>query len=521
MSEDDEDLPRLLGGRYRLEAVLGHGGMGVVYRGADLMMKRPIAVKLIRAIDGIELDDEVAGRFLREAKNTARVQHPNIVQVFDLGRTDEGALYLVMELLDGESLSARMRREGAMSPARAVYIARQICDALEVAHTAGVIHRDLKPANVMLLSRGGDDSFVKVLDFGVAKSYSPDQQTQLTHVGMLVGTVDYMAPEQIMGKKLDGRADVYSLGIVLYKMLAGRAPFRDAGVPALINAHLNEAPKPLAEVATEIPAELERAVLRCLEKDPGNRYASMRELERALGDAVADGAAPLSNGGSHAGHERPLDPYSTDEDNPTVARPLELPPAADDGFAGAFGDATVKMDRSLGFKPASPRTPLPMIPRGMGTTGVGRREPRVDDGAPKKCVMCQTVNAPHARVCAACGVSLAPDEQAALQARVRAVSRPRSSSTPPGPQITGPLPPPYDQVITGPVPQAVPPQAANARRPAVTGPQMPPPNWAVHTPTRQAVPSHSSSHSPGVPPPPQPSLSMWERFLTWTGLRSR
>src|ERR1700744_4368457 len=151
----DDDLPRMLSSRYRLEATIGHGGMGVVYRGVDLTMQRPIAVKLIRTVDGIELDDEIAGRFLREAKNTARLQHEHIIDVFDLGRDPTG-MYFVMELLSGESLSARIRREGKLPPERVVHIGRQICDALEVAHRSGIIHRDLKPANVMLLARAGD-----------------------------------------------------------------------------------------------------------------------------------------------------------------------------------------------------------------------------------------------------------------------------------------------------------------------------------------------------------------------------
>src|SRR4051794_11105229 len=133
MSED-EDLPRLLSGRYRLEATIGHGGMGVVYRGTDLMMKRPIAVKLVRGVGGVELDDEIAGRFHREARNTARIQHEHIVEVFDLGRTDDGGFYFVMELLDGESLSSRIRHQGTLSPPVTVHIARQICEALSVAH---------------------------------------------------------------------------------------------------------------------------------------------------------------------------------------------------------------------------------------------------------------------------------------------------------------------------------------------------------------------------------------------------
>ena len=534
MSEDDEDLPRLLGGRYRLEAVIGHGGMGVVYRGVDLMMKRPIAVKLIRAIDGIELDDEVAGRFLREAKNTARVQHPHIVQVFDLGRTEEGALYLVMELLEGQSLSARMRKDTAMHPGDAVHIARQICEALEVAHTAGVIHRDLKPANVMLLRRGGEESFVKVLDFGVAKSYSPDQQTQLTQLGMLVGTVDYMAPEQIMGKDVDGRADIYSLGIVLYKMLSGRAPFPDNGVPALIHAHLNTHPAPLIEVAPTVPNALDRVILRCLAKDPDRRYESMAELARALVDAVSletavdfseDTAAPT---GASFNFRPPASgaaaPIVDDDDNPTLARPSAL--AAEEGedaFVGTFEDATLKMDRSIGVKkPAGPpRSALPMVPRGQG----GPRDSRPyfqeeqRSGEARVCVMCQTLNVPHARICSSCGVSLAPEEQAMLQARLRAVPMRPAAGAPAMPPHTGPLPPLYDAPITGPLPllpttpatspsrpaMVAPNYDTSPRRPAMTGPH-PPPNWMP----------------PGHPPPrPSPPPSMWERFLTWTGLRSR
>ena len=325
MSEDD-DLPRLLSDRYRLEGTLGHGGMGVVYRGMDLMMKRPVAVKLIRAVDGVELDDEIAGRFLREAKNTARLQHEHIIEVFDLGRGDEGGLYFVMELLEGESLSARLRRAGKISPETTVHIARQICDALQVAHTAGVIHRDLKPANIMLLSRAGDDDFVKVLDFGVAKSTAGDQDTQLTHTGMLVGTVDYMAPEQIMGKPVDGRTDVYALGVVLYKMLSGKAPFKDTGVPALIHAHLNTMPKPLIEVTTGVPNELDHVVLRCLAKSPDRRFESMAELSRALAHAVLpdSGLIDLEYGGSSDD-----DIYGAgDGDKTAVARSFADAPAA-------------------------------------------------------------------------------------------------------------------------------------------------------------------------------------------------
>lgn len=310
MAEDD-DLPRLLNDRYRLEAPLGQGGMGVVYRGTDTLIQRAIAVKLIRPASGLTLDDDVAERFLREAKNTARLHHEHLIEVFDLGRTEDGDLYLVMELLEGESLSARLRREGAFDASTCVHIGAQIARALQVAHTSEVIHRDLKPANVMLVTRAGDDAFVKVLDFGVAKSLAGDQQTQLTQTGMLVGTLDYMAPEQIMGHPVEPRSDIYSLGIVLYRMACGLTPFRDGGVPALVNAHLNTPPQPLAELVAEIPPALEAVILKCLAKRPAQRFRSMTELAEALEASLLPGAVAVSL-------EAPSDDEEEDVGDPTV-----------------------------------------------------------------------------------------------------------------------------------------------------------------------------------------------------------
>lgn len=493
MSEED-DLPRLLNGRYRLEATLGHGGMGVVYRGVDLMMRRPIAVKLVRGVDGMELDDEIAGRFLREAKNTARLQHEHIIEVFDLGRTEEGGLYFVMELLEGASLSARLRRDGKFSPSATVHIGRQICEALQVAHTVGVIHRDLKPANIMLLSRAGDDDFVKVLDFGVAKSLNGgDQETQLTHTGMLVGTVDYMAPEQIMGKPVDGRTDIYALGVVLYKMLSGKAPFRDTGVPALIHAHLNTMPKPLIEVVAGVPNELDHVVLRCLAKLPERRFESMAELARALSHAMmpADGLIDLEYVGGG-------DDVYDDGDETEIVRSVFDPVPRDGATVNervrgpiVFDDATVKIERPPGMTPrvAPPhRPPSAPIAGAIGRVeGVGHPHAALES---RTCAMCQTVNAPYGLSCVACGVSLSSVDQAAVRARmhtdtVRTVSA-QPPSMPPEVPVRMPAPPPY------------PPFGASPPR------DMPAAQW------------------PTPPPPLQaPSLSMWQRFLSWTGLRSR
>jgi serine/threonine-protein kinase len=494
MSEPIEDsLPRLLGGRYRLEAKLGHGGMGVVYRATDLTMKRQVAVKLIRGAEGAPLDDEIAGRFLREAKNTARIQHEHIIEVYDLGRSNEGDLFFVMELLEGESLSARIRREGRIQPKVAVHIGSQICAALHVAHAAGVIHRDLKPANVMLVSRAGDNAYVKVLDFGVAKSYSADQQTTLTHTGMLVGTVEYMAPEQIMGKQVDGRTDVYALGITLYRMLAGKAPFKDGGVPALIHAHLNLTPKPLVEKFQDVPPELDRIVQRCLAKRPDQRYASMPELANALLASVqAQNLVDLE-----------YDPYSGAGDKTEVGPSKRR--------EEAFDDATIKMDRSIRDlvdahsqpKAASvPPVPPPalrhidataVMRQGQDESTAKRKIPdeitRVDRSSPSTCAMCQTVNAPHVRACVACGVSLAADDQAAVRARVQA-PRPAHAPAPAPPPISGA----YHQV-------------------PLVNPYVPSPGHGVPQVAwgQQQPPMHA---------PPRPP-SMWERFLRWTGLGSR
>ncbi len=513
MSEGDDSLPRLLSGRYRLEAKLGSGGMGIVYRATDLTMKRAVAVKLIRASEGVELDEEVAGRFHREAKNTARVQHEHIIEVYDLGRSEHGDLYFVMELLEGDSLSARLRRDGKLSIASTVHIGRQICDALHVAHTAGVIHRDLKPANVMLIERAGDSEFVKVLDFGVAKSYSPDQQTQLTHTGMLVGTIEYMAPEQIMGKTVDGRTDIYALGVVLYRMIAGKAPFRDGGVPALIHAHLNVMPKPLAEIMPEVPGELDRVILRCMAKRPEHRFESMAELSRALLHAIhPDDDMGLVSLEYNQGYED--DPYASN-DKTEVARPQQ--PISDE--EPSFDDATVKMDRvrrpersASGpvMSPAARQLSDPLL--NDETAVMHNREElstakrpipdeitRVDRAEPKTCAMCQTVNAPHARACAACGVSLSADDQAAVRARVSAPppARPRRISTPPPPSH-----PPQMHVGT----------------PFPPGPRPSTPFAPSHVQNVQNPMWGTPSQPPGAPSQRPPPPSMWERFLSWTGL---
>ena len=259
--------------------------MGVVYRGHDLVMQRQVAVKLVRTREGVRIDEAITGRFLREAKHTARIQHENIVDVFDLGRGEDGDLFFVMELLEGQTLSQVLQTQERIAPELAVHVGAQIADALEAAHRGGIVHRDLKPANVMLLERGQDPAFVKVLDFGVAKAHAAGEaETALTRTGVLVGTIDYMAPEQILGKKIDGRTDIYSLGVVLYRSITGSNPFRDALMPAMINNHLNVMPEPMASRLPPgtVTRALDRVVEKCMRKAPEERFETMADVSRAL-----------------------------------------------------------------------------------------------------------------------------------------------------------------------------------------------------------------------------------------------
>ena len=519
--DNEDQLPRMLAGRYRLEAELGHGGMGVVYRGTDTLIGRRVAVKLIRAAEGIAIDEEVAGRFLREAKHTARIQHEHIIEVYDLGRSETGDLFFVMELLEGESVSARLRRLGRIPVVQTIHIARQICAALDVAHAAGIIHRDLKPANVMLLQRKDDDAFVKVLDFGVAKSYAPDQQdTDLTNTGMLVGTIEYMAPEQIMGKKADGRTDIYSLGVMLYKMLVGRQPFREGAVPAMIHWHLNVAPKPLSTVVDDVPAAIDRIVLRCLAKKPDERYANMNELANALMLA----ASPDDLGLVSLEYDADGDPYSGGTLT-HVAKPKREEIIHD--------DATIKMDRSgSGKRPAPP--PPPQAVHDADKTALMRREDssasssgvddptrveKVERGEPRVCAMCQTVNPAKARSCSACGVSLAADEQAAVRARVTA-PRPASIPAPAPPPPVPPMPPTVRAQPQPPKPMPMPPMqhAAQPNAPPQNHTQPLPRHMNPAAPVSPQTPAGVPAVVPWHPHPihdaPAPK-GAWERFKRW------
>ncbi len=277
----DAWLGELLAERYLLLELIGRGGMGVVYRAWDRTTKRDVAVKLWP-----EARPDRPDRFEREARITAGLSSPHIVRVFDFGQSAQGARYIVMELIEGRPLRALLDEEGAIAPIRAVELIKQVCDALTEAHAKGLVHRDLKPANIMVQVVGEGREFARVLDFGVVRPSDPAEQ--LTAEGLAPGTPAYMSPEQARGRAVDGRSDVYSVGILLFEMLSGRRPFEGASAADLIVRHVTDAPPHL-----EGHPGLDAIVHRCLAKDPADRFADVGALRNALqstqsGEAVAE-----------------------------------------------------------------------------------------------------------------------------------------------------------------------------------------------------------------------------------------
>ncbi|WP_161500795.1 protein kinase domain-containing protein [Embleya scabrispora] len=277
---------RVLGGRYELLESVGHGGMGVVWRGVDRELGRTVAVKVLP----VELtrQQEFRDRFRREARTVAGLSHPGVATLYDVGEDTTGAEpipFLVMEFVDGRTLAEALR-EGPLPIGRTVSIAHDVADALVHSHGHGVVHRDLKPANIMLTSTGG----VKVLDFGIAKVLA-ETTTRLTATGMTVGTPAYLSPEQIEGRDVDARTDLYSLGALIYELLTGRPPFLADSPFAVMHQHLSRPPTPPSAMRPQVPEELDAVVLRLLAKHPDERFPTASRLRTALEDVRGRSAA--------------------------------------------------------------------------------------------------------------------------------------------------------------------------------------------------------------------------------------
>ena len=277
---------QLIGGRYRLIGRIGKGGMGIVYEAEHVGLDKRVAVKFL--LDKFTDDREVVERFHREARTASRIGHANIIDVTDVGTTDDGRPFLVMELLAGQDLARVISEGGPMPAARAVHITRQLLQGLDAAHAKGIVHRDMKPENVFLVHRGEDPDFVKVMDFGISKLIAANEsKVRLTATGAVIGTPIYMAPEQVMAQtELDQRVDLYAVGVMLFELLAGRPPFIANSYLGLVTQHLQAQPPPLASLRPDLPPALVAAVHHALEKDPAQRFQTALEFARALPSAA-------------------------------------------------------------------------------------------------------------------------------------------------------------------------------------------------------------------------------------------
>ena len=279
--EDGDPLvASVIENRFLIIEKIGAGGMGMVYRAEQLSVHRKVAVKILTKWRYSD-DATLAARFQKEAESASKLTNPHTVTIFDFGVTEDRNLFMAMELIDGQSLTGKIKKSGALDWSEAFSIAEQIADSIAEAHSIGIVHRDLKPDNVMLVKRGDDDDFVKVLDFGIAKVLEQDgtdQRTALTRTGMVFGTPQYMAPEQIRGERILPQTDIYALGVMIYEMIAGKLPFDSESPMGVLTKHLTEEPRPLRNINDDLPADAVRLVEIAMEKNPEDRFSSMEEM---------------------------------------------------------------------------------------------------------------------------------------------------------------------------------------------------------------------------------------------------
>jgi eukaryotic-like serine/threonine-protein kinase len=347
---------QLVSGRYRIEKLIGEGGMGAVYLAEHTHMRKRVALKLLHA--EMSADEEVLARFRREAEAAAHVEHPNVASATDFGQLEDGSFFLVLEYVEGRSLRSELDA-GPIAPRRVLHISRQMCLALERAHAAGIVHRDLKPENVMLVQKADDPDFVKVLDFGIAKIEAQSArapQQALTKLGTILGTPEYMAPEQALGEAVTPSADLYAVGVMMYEMLTGKHPFDTTDRMAMLSMHI-VAPVPvMAErnAAIEVPPPIEQVVRQLLEKDAKARPANARALIDAIDTAAGQCGIELT------GSTRSL----PRESYPGISPPPSSRVVQEEKWSE--GDALAKTSYGLpAVAPSRPRPPW-ILPAAIG-----------------------------------------------------------------------------------------------------------------------------------------------------------
>ena len=335
--------------RYHIVRKLGEGGMGQVYLAEHVKMGRQSAIKVMNP--AMVHDADAVARFNREASNASRISHPNVCAIYDFGETSEGLIYLAMEFIDGVPLSTVLEREGALPVHRAAGLCLQVAEALQAAHDLGIVHRDLKPDNIMLARGRSGQEIVKVVDFGIAKAVTGDAGGQkVTKTGLVIGTPEFMSPEQLAGDSVDGRSDLYSLALVLYRAITGRLPFEGDTVQETMVKRLTDEPRPLAQARPDLPFPpgLQACLDQALARMPGQRYQSVAKFAHDLAGAA---------GITRAGAEGPMPPTRADAEGKT--QPLDT--AMRRQVAGGTRSAAAPP------RPSPPPRPRRLVPLVIGT----------------------------------------------------------------------------------------------------------------------------------------------------------
>jgi serine/threonine-protein kinase len=353
----------VIAGKYRVDKLVGRGGMGVVLAAQHLALGQTVAIKLL-AIDGLdeERKREAGTRFLREGQSAARLTSDHVVRIYDVGTLDTGAPFMVMELLRGEDLATLLERQGPAPVEVAVEYVVQACDAVAEAHATGIVHRDLKPSNLFVSRRSDGRALVKVLDFGISKAIVPGSDAfegNLTTTRSVVGSPYYMSPEQVRdAKRVDARTDIWSLGMILYELMTGEPAFNADTLPGICAAIAADTPTPIRTQRSDVPPEVEAIVLRCLEKDPAKRFQNIPELVKALAPFVPQ--TPASSSLYASRQVRAIDDLDHLKFSPTAATiglGPESGPRRSDDAAFAPTDQSDAAPNTMASKPGVPETP--------------------------------------------------------------------------------------------------------------------------------------------------------------------